>query len=132
MQHSLDPLWCWRLLFKRVWVRSRCTRDITSNLATLSYSHVSGPACHLMTRQLCFENPSRKEWKGEKEVVCPKSSFVQAPKGITEGRTCQNVTNLSKEPTNRSLDGEATEWRLCQPSGCMLNTTSVKLTPTAD
>ena len=53
-------------------------------------------------------------------------------KGIKEGRTGQNMAKLSKEPKNISLDGEATEWRLCKRSGCRLNTTSVKLTPTAD
>ena len=61
---------------------------------------------------------------------CPKSSFVQAGKGITEGRTGQNMTNAFKDPKNTNLDGEATEWRLCKPSGCRLNTTLVKLTPT--
>ena len=64
-----------------------------------------------------------------KEVM---SSFVQAAKGITEGTTGQNMTNACKDPKNTSLDCEATEWRLYRPSGCMLNTTSVKLTPTAD
>ena len=50
---------------------------------------------------------------------------LQAVKGITEGRTGQNMTSVSKEPKNVSLDGEATEWRLWKPSGSRLNTTSV-------
>ena len=32
------------------------------------------------------------------------------------------VSCVSKEPKYRSLDGEATECRLCEHCGCMLNT----------
>ena len=39
------------------------------------------------------------------------------------GTRLQNAENcVSKEPRYRSLDGEATECRLCKNCGCMLNT----------
>ena len=49
-----------------------------------------------------------------------KKVYIQTAKCIVEGTRLQNADNCaSKEP---SLDGEATECRLCKHCGYMLNT----------
>ena len=71
-------------------------------MATPSYSHVSGPACHLNNDQAtglfsCFKTQVEKSG-------IPN---LQAVKGITEGRTGQNMTNVCKDPNLKNQRIEA-------------------------
>ena len=70
-----------------------------------------------------------QKWPGHQafsETQVERKWFTNSKMHCTEwgpGTRLQNADkSVSKEPKYRSLDGEATECRLCKHCGCMLNT----------